>query len=257
MCLILFAYHYHPKYHLILAANRDEFYGRPAMPLGYWKDAPTVLAGRDLKNMGTWMGINTTGSFAAITNYRDPLSPKPDAPSRGTLVGRFILEKHNPENYLADIEKSGDLYNGFNLLAGNPSELFYYSNKRPGITKIDSGIYGLSNDFLDIPWPKVFKGKAALKRLIEDEEAVDPEALLAMLNDRSYAPEKALPDTGVGDAWERVLSPLFITSEIYGTRCSSVLLIEKTGTVRFYERTFEKIGEDAVEGETVVYEFNL
>lgn len=253
MCLILFAHECHPKYHLILAANRDEFYERPAVPLAFWDDAPSVLAGRDLKNMGTWLGINTSGSLAAITNFRDPESANPEAPSRGGLVSRFLIENHSPESYIREIEKAGHRYNGFNLLVAKGRDLFYYANKGAGIKKIDPGLYGLSNDLLDTPWPKVVKGKDGLQHLLSKGGEVDPEAVFDLLSDGSYAPDAALPDTGVGDVWERILSPLFINSKIYGTRCSSVILIEKTGKTVFYERTFRKHNGRVAEGETVRY----
>jgi uncharacterized protein with NRDE domain len=136
---------------------------------------------------------------------------------------------------------------------GKGPDLFYYSNKGKGIERIDPGLYGLSNDFLDTPWPKVVKGKAVFQSMLEKGEEVDPEAVFGLLNDGSYAPDNVLPDTGVGDVWERILSPLFITSRIYGTRCSSVILIEKSGKITFYERTFEVLNLKIIEIETVRY----
>ena len=253
MCLILFAHECHPEYQLILAANRDEFYDRPTAPLSFWGDAPAVLAGRDLKSMGTWLGINKSGSLAAITNFRQPESVNPAAPSRGGLVSRFLIEGHHPEPYIKEIEKAGHQYNGFNLLVAKGRDLFYFSNKRTGIKKIDPGLYGLSNDLLDTPWPKIVKGKAGLQHLLSKGGEVDPEDVFDLMRDGSYAPDAALPDTGVGDVWERILSPLFIESKIYGTRCSSLILIEKTGKSVFYERTFKKRNGRVTEGETVRY----
>ena len=255
MCLIIFAHEYHSKYQLILAANRDEFYDRPAASLTFWEDNPRVLAGRDLKSMGTWLGVNKNGALAAITNFRDTESANPDAPSRGHLVSRFLVENLLPESYLKEIEKTGHRYNGFNLLVGKGQDLFYYSNKRGGIKKIDPGLYGLSNEFLDTPWPKVVKGKEGLKQILEKDREVDPEAVFDLLADPSYAPDNALPDTGVGDVWERVLSPLFIDSKIYGTRCSSLILMEKTGKTVFYERTYQRDKGIITEGQTVRYSF--
>lgn len=251
MCLILFGLSRHPEYHLVLGANRDEFYSRPAKHLSFWQEAPWVLAGRDLQGMGTWLGVNKSGSFAAITNHRDPLSVKQDAPSRGFLVGDFLKNPTPAPDYLEHVRTVGRDYNGFNLLAGNGKDLFYYSNQQEKIRKLSHGIYGLSNDLLDTPWPKVQKGKNGLSKILEKEGDIDPEELFSLLRDGAYAPDPELPDTGAGDVWERILSPMFIESRIYGTRCSSIVLAEKSGRITVYERTFDRVGDRIVEGQTV------
>jgi uncharacterized protein with NRDE domain len=251
MCLILFALSRHPEYPLVLAANRDEFYSRPARPLSFWEDAPGVLAGRDLKNMGTWLGINASGAFAAVTNHRDPSLARPDAPSRGYLVSNFLTGRFTPPDYLEHVRRTGRDYNGFNLLVGDGKGIFYYSNRKDNILKLDHGIYGLSNDILDTPWPKVRKGKKGLSAILEDGCDINSERIFSLLRDDVYAPDKDLPNTGVGDVWERILSPLFVGSRIYGTRCSSIILMEKTGRVTVYERTFNRVDDRVVEGETV------
>lgn len=237
MCLILFGYDVHPAYRLIVAANRDEYYDRPAKPLDFWEDNSEILAGRDMIGMGTWMGISRSGRFAAITNYRDPRSQKSDAPSRGLLVSRFLSGNLSPKHYLESVRKSGHEYNGFNLLIGDRSDLLYYSNRENEILQITPGIYGLSNHLLDSPWHKVEKGKAALKQVFAETE-IDSDAIFHILGDREYPPDDKLPDTGVGIAWERLLSPIFVASKTYGTRSSSVLLIKKTNEVFFEERSF-------------------
>ncbi len=245
MCLILFSYCRHPDYPLILAANRDEFLTRPTAPLDFWKDHPTILAGRDLKGGGTWMGVSRSGRFAALTNYRDPASLRPDAASRGRLAADFLKDGPAARPYLKRIHKLGPDYDGFNLLVMDATGLFHYSNRGTGITAVAPGIHGLSNALLDTPWPKVEKGKAALKRAASAEE-IDPESLLNLLQDSSRPPDHQLPDTGVGFEKERQLSPVFIVSEGYGTRTSSALLMDREGRVVFWERTFPHEGESAV-----------
>jgi uncharacterized protein with NRDE domain len=170
MCLILFAYQRHPRYRLILAANRDEFYARPTAPLGFWADHPQVLAGRDLEQKGTWLGVTRGGRLAAITNYRDPQAIKPNAPSRGHLVSDFLKGSIPPLDYLQDISASAARYSGFNLLVGDPSGLFYFSNHGAVMCRLAPGLYGLSNGLLDIPWPKVDQGKQALAALVREED---------------------------------------------------------------------------------------
>jgi uncharacterized protein with NRDE domain len=237
MCLILFAWKIHENFPLILIANRDEFYERPTAPAAFWDDAPEILAGRDLQEGGTWLGITRGGSLAALTNYRDPASLKTNAPSRGNLVSDYLRDPETPERYLGRIRPMAARYNGFNLLVGNESELFCFSN-RNGLQTPTPGIHGMSNHLLDTPWPKVERGKQALGKLIRGMNEPSPEALLDLLADRSRPPDDRLPVTGVGLEWERVLSPLFIESQDYGTRSSTVLIIDREGCVTFVERVF-------------------
>jgi len=238
MCLILFSYDTHPIYRMVLAANRDEYYSRPTAPAAFLDNSPNILGGLDLKHHGMWLGITRTGRFAAITNFRDPGLDMPDAPSRGFLVKDFLLGKESPQTYLKAIKSVGDQYNGFNLLVGDRAELFYYSNRGNRIQNIKPGTYGLSNHLLDTPWPKIAKGKGAMKILLENNKKVSTEDIYALLKDDAIPPDHLLPDTGVDLDWERTLSPLFITSEIYGTRSSSIVLIERGGEITFMERTF-------------------
>lgn len=257
MCLILFAWEYSSKYKLILAANRDEFYNRPSSPLSIWDDFPSVLAGRDLKSFGTWLGINKRGCFSAITNHRDPRLVNTNAPSRGLLVSNFIAGNDKPGDYIEHISKTSGIYNGFNLLVGDLNELYYYSNIEKDIRKIEPGLFGLSNDVLDTPWPKIEKGKRQIRKLMVQRDELDPEDLFNILMNRDYAIDDTLPDTGVGYIWEKMLSPLFITSKIYGTRSSSVILIEKSGRITFSEKTFELIDQEPVESNIVKYVIEL
>jgi uncharacterized protein with NRDE domain len=242
MCLILFAWKVDEDYPLVMAANRDEFYERPSAPAAFWEEAPNLLAGRDLREGGTWLGVTTEGRLAALTNYRDPASLKIGAPSRGRLVSDYLRGREIPEAYLQRIAPDADRFNGFNLLVGDPDDLFCYSN-RGGRQRLGPGIYGLSNRLLDAPWPKVERGKTALSALLKEKKGLSPERLFALLADRNRSPDDRLPDTGVGLAWERVLSPLFIESPVYGTRSSTVLLIDRRGEVTFTERVFNGGGE--------------
>ncbi|MBV9774904.1 MAG: NRDE family protein [Gemmatimonadetes bacterium] len=237
MCLILLAHDAHPRYRLIVAANRDEFYARPTAPAGWWDDAPGVLAGRDLRGGGTWMGITREGRWAAVTNYRETTPPPVDAPSRGGLVGGFLLGEGEPEAYLRALLPSVGAYAGFNLLVGDGERLAYLSNRGEGVRVLGPGIYGLSNALLDTPWPKVERGKAALREVVRRGDEPDVEALLRVLADTDPAPDPLLPDTGVGVERERMLSSPFIASPEYGTRASTVLLVARDGGVVLVERT--------------------
>ena len=252
MCLIIFAEDAHPRYKFILAANRDEFYARPTAPAEFWSDAPEILAGRDLTAGGTWLGITKNGRFAAVTNYRDPTAPS-GIKSRGDLTKDFLKGDDSAENYLRAIEKSKDDYSGFNLLVGNfggvEDELFYFSNRGEKIEKLTGGIYGLSNALLDTNWHKVEKSKTRFTEILQASDEIEFAQLSEILADRSAADDDELPNTGVGIERERILSSAFIETEVYGTRSSSVLLIERTGKIVFVEKTF---GDAAGE---IKYEF--
>jgi uncharacterized protein with NRDE domain len=257
MCLILFSYNTHPDYTLVFAANRDEFYDRPSQPLAFWEDSPDILAGRDLEGGGTWLGLTVSGRIAAITNFRDTSSIIENAPSRGLLVSRFLSGSQSARHYLENIKTSKMPYNGFNLLVGDSSGLFYYSNRGGTIQKISPGIYGLSNDLLNTPWPKVQKGKAMLEELLVTENHLDGFKILDILKDTTVPPDKMLPDTGVGLERERMLSPLFIESDVYGTMSSSVILVKQTGEALFLEQTHAPLHPEMKEPETLSFKLML
>ena len=235
MCLIFISINDHPDYKLIVAANRDEFYVRKTAPAQFWNDQPEILAGRDLEAGGTWLGVNRRGKVSMITNYRDPKNINPKAPSRGKLVSDFLSDQSNGKEYLQNISRPEE-YNGFNLITGNADALYYFSNYREGITEMKSGLYGLSNHLLDSPWPKVVKGKALMTDLLSKQFTTND--LFALLYNESVASDDLLPDTGVGLERERALSSMFIKSPGYGTRCSTVLLVDRDNNFTFCERVF-------------------
>ncbi|MEA2039778.1 MAG: NRDE family protein [Thermodesulfobacteriota bacterium] len=254
MCLILLAIESHPVYKLIFAANRDEFYDRPTSQAAFWDESPGLLAGRDLRAGGTWLGITTSGKIAAITNYRDPASLKAHAPSRGKLVSDFLSGRASAPEYLEMLAQKGDEYNGFNLIIGEMNDLYWYSNRGKGWSNLAPQIYGLSNHLLDSPWPKVTTGKDGLRDLLSTQEKLSPEAIFGILSDRSAPDDNRLPDTGVGLELERMLSPLFITSPDYGTRSSTILLVDRNDRAMFIERTFNSTPDHPT---TIDYQFRI
>src|SRR4030042_7089400 len=239
MCLILLALREHPSHKIILAANRDEYYDRPSTLPAFWDEAPGVLAGKDLRSGGTWLGITKNGRIAAITNYRDPASTKSNAPSRGWLVREFLLGTEKPVEYLAKVRQEREGYNGFNLLVGVSDELYWYSNRAGDIVKLSPGFHGISNRLLDTPWPKVIRGTQGFSEILGKDKEISPETLFDLLRDRTPASEEMLPDTGVGTEWERILSPIFIVSSTYGTRSSTLIFIDKNDQVTFIDKTFK------------------
>lgn len=242
MCLIVFAHDCHPLYRLILGANRDEFRDRTAEPARFWEDVPHLLAGRDKLAGGTWMGVTTNGKLAAVTNYRDPYQQVVDPPSRGSLVTAFLK---NPimtaSEFQGIISRDGQRYDGFNLLFGSADKLYYFTNRGGSSGPIKPGVHGLSNHLLDTGWPKVTVAKSRLGALLQHAQ-VDPEQIFAALSDPSPFADGRLPDTGVGPERERLLSPIFIEGELYGTRSTTVLLIDRNDRLTFLERTFDRSG---------------
>jgi uncharacterized protein with NRDE domain len=238
MCLIFLAWRTHPDYRLVVAANRDEFYARPTAQARYWDDAPGLLAGRDLEGGGTWLGVSRTGRFAALTNYRRGGGNVATAPTRGRLVSDFLLSASAPGDYLKSLAARAGAYNGFNLLVADQHSLYWFSTHGGEPRMLDSGTYAVSNDLLDTPWPKVARGRRGFESLLQ-AQAMDVPAIFDLLMDRQTAADEALPDTGIGLARERALSPIFITAGDYGTRSSTVLLMGADGGVEFHERTHD------------------
>lgn len=238
MCLILVSYRTHPEYPLIVAANRDESYERPASPAAFWNDHPHIYGGRDLEQGGTWLGITRQGRFAAVTNFRDGQARSATARSRGELVGNYLAGDDGARAYLDTVRDRQHHYNGFCLLAGDSSSLCFLSNRGNGIQALEPGVHGLSNHLLNTPWQKVVDGRKVMSRLAEVAYADIPRMLFEFLAQRSVAPDSALPDTGVGLQRERELSPAFIAGERYGTRASTVVLVDTCGRVVFEERSF-------------------
>ncbi len=253
MCLILLAKDYHPDYKLILAANRDEFYQRKTAGAKFWEEHPEVLAGKDLEAGGTWLGINKTGKIGMLTNYRDLRNLKDNAPSRGKLVMDYLTNGHKPGEYINEIKPIANKFNGFNLLIGYPEQLLYFSNYGNGVEKVPKGIVGISNHLLESPWPKVQKGKEKLKSLI-DAEKLNAESFFHMLQDDTHAPDEQLPDTGLDLERERAVSSMFIKYPGYGSRCSTVIMINSYNEVYFAERVYNT---ENFSFDTNVYKFQI
>lgn len=235
MCLILLAWQTHPGYPLVIAANRDEFFARPTATAAFWSQTPQVLAGCDLQANGTWLGVTRTGRFAALTNYRDPAHNR-QLPSRGALVTGFLTGSETPEAYLARVAASGVAYNGYNLLLGDSHALWWASNVSGERRALAPGVYGVSNDLLDTPWPKVGAGKTALTQAID--RLPDDRPLFDLLRNDAIHSDEHLPATGVPQEWERLLSAAFVKSPTYGTRSSTVLCQRRDGWLTFDEQTW-------------------
>lgn len=252
MCLIVFAWQVLPGVPIIAAANRDEFYDRPATPAAPWPEHPQVIAGRDLQGGGSWMGVTTHGAngpkFAALTNIRGPAERRENAPSRGELVAGFLTGSQSAAEYLDSIVARGDVYNGYNLVLGDRDSLYWYSNRgsedpRNGKPLEPGRIYGISNGLLDAPWPKVLRTKAQFASLLC--QGAPEDAYFEMLADTTRAPDLRLPETGMPIEVERMLSPVCIEMEGYGTRTSTVVKLYREGEPELHERVVQPASEAA------------
>ncbi|HLE01272.1 MAG TPA: NRDE family protein [Bdellovibrionota bacterium] len=264
MCVLFLSYRYTPGFKLVLAMNRDEHYGRPTLPAGFWPDLG-ILAGRDLEKGGTWLGMTQTGRIAALSNFRDPTRRKTSARTRGEITTRFLTNAGTADAYLQALRTEVVEYNDFNLILGRPydGELVYFSSVTGEFRDLHSGIYGLSNHFLDSHWPKVTRGKAAFARALAENgrskvsqaAAGDPlvGSLLELLRDDVRPADSALPKTGLTLQEERMVSPIYICSPSYGTVSSTVILMGEDLRVRFVEVTYGPDGEDGVKR----YDFTL
>lgn len=243
MCLIVFSYKTHENYPFVLAANRDEFYDRPAKSAHFWNTDPPLLAGKDLKAGGTWLGVSRKGVLGAITNYRDLTNPRKGEKSRGEIIPEFLKNEYDLQSALETFIEHGELYSGFNLIAGDTNNLFYLSNITNHLERIAPGCYGISNAFLNTSWPKVKIAKKEFKSIISADK-IDEDAVFNLLKNRKTYPEHLLPETGLTPTMEKAVSSIFIETENYGTRCSTLLMIDNKRMVTFIERTYSNDKND-------------
>ncbi len=253
MCFILLAYHSHPDYPLIVAANRDEFYQRPAQSANWWGTTPGLLAGRDLQAGGTWLGINRQGRFATVTNYRAPSQFHPNRRSRGELVTSFLLSEQAVDQFAATIKNTSDQYNPFNILLGDQQRLCYCNNQESTLINLEPGVYALGNALLDTPWPKLVDAKNRFYSALASRD-FNRNILFEILASRDIYADHLLPDTGLSIERERTLSALFIEDAEYGTRCTTLITISKKGNIYFEERNYRGVFTGPV---NPVYEFDL
>ncbi|HEY8508060.1 MAG TPA: NRDE family protein [Steroidobacteraceae bacterium] len=254
MCLLIIGWNVHPRFRLVVAANRDEFHARPAAPLAKWPPPGEILAGRDIQAGGTWLGVDRHRRVGVVTNFRDMQPPRPGARSRGELIPSFLTGSSTPQEFMTALEARASEYSGFNLLLADAQELWYASNRaQPFARRLPPGVYGLSNHFLDTPWPKLARVRRKFEQWLQTADGSSDE-LFAMLNDREPPdPVEPLDASGRLPAeLVRAISAPFVLHPEYGTRCSTVVRLGHAGTLDIIEHRFNPAG--ALNGET---EFHL
>jgi uncharacterized protein with NRDE domain len=254
MCLLVLAWQVHPRYKLVVAANRDEFHERPTAAMAKWPPPDDLIAGRDLRAGGTWLAMDRGRRFGIVTNFRELQRPAPGAPSRGNLIPGYLRNPAATPRYLQELEPTAAAYSGFNLLLADRESLWYVSNRADRFAQpLPPGIYGLSNELLDTPWPKLQRVRQRFDPLLTQPGEVPKGELFAMLADPTQAGvDETLPETGLSPEWEQLLSSPFISMEDYGTRCSTVVMVETSGAVTLTERRFGSRGIPSGETEFVL-----
>jgi len=242
MCLILLAWHVHPEFPCVLAANRDELHERPTARANWWREHSDILAGRDLSAGGTWLGVTRGGRLAALTNFRDSRVQRADAPSRGQLVTEVLESGHSVADSLDHLRQVSSNYNPFNMIFSDGTRLGVFESVRCDGRELGDGIFGLSNHLLDTPWPKVRNAKSRLAAALTDVH--DATRLMHLLRDDRQAPDADLPQTGIGLDWERLLSSAFVRADEYGTRCSTVFRVDRSDRAFFDEWSWDRNGEE-------------
>ena len=243
MCILFLAINQHPEHPLIICANRDEFYARPTLAAHFWSNKTHLLAGKDLKAGGSWLGINTNGQFAAITNIRTGSKQSSTKKSRGELV-TLSLETESIID-LSWLKKHSDEYNPFNLIYGSLNHLKCYNSQIKQQVELSNGFHAISNGLLDDVWPKMAKGEQKLEKLVSSSKTINYDELFSILKDQTQAEDADLPDTGIALEWEKRLSAIFINSPEYGTRSSCILLLDKNNKIEFVEQAYNEQGQVA------------
>ena len=246
MCVVALAWNAHPRWRLLLAGNRDELHARPTAPLARWPDAG-LLAGRDLQSGGTWVGLDRRGRMAVVTNVRDGFAQPHLGPSRGALPVAFLAGIPNAAATTAELIANAERYAPFNLVLADAEACWHIGNHPLQREVLTTGVHGISNGRLDAPWPKTRYLIAALRTWIDAGDD-DLQSLWDAMADERIAMDDALPDTGVGIELERKLSPAFIRGEAYGTRASTIIMVDREGRGFIHERRFGPNGVFA--GET-------
>ena len=257
MCLLVLAWRSHPRYRVVVAANRDEFHARPSAPLAPWTDGTGVVGGRDLQGNGAWFAVDARRRFGIVTNFREFGRRRRTAPTRGGLIPAFLKGGRSPGDHLQALETDAPGYAGFNLLLADRDSLWYASNRADQFARrLPPGIYGLSNEFLDTPWPKLLRVRARFDTLLRSAESSNQSAfsaeLFEMLADRETAAQGSLPPGDISPEWARKLSAPFVLDPTYGTRCSTILTIANQGALRIAERRFDAEGTLSGQSEHVL-----
>lgn len=248
-----------PDWPLFIAANRDEFHNRPTAYAAPWQSNPEIISGLDLQGGGTWLGVTHSGRFAVLTNYREPGLIVKKAPTRGKLVSNFLSSDISAKQYTQSLETKAQEFNGFNLIVGELGQAYYLSNRfsKPQTQttsnnaspyqnirqELKIGAYVVSNHLLNTSWPKTDYLKNTFAGFDFDTLYTSVQPAFDILNNTTKAADQNLPNTGVSLELERMLSSAFIISPDYGTKCSTIIAIHKSGKSIFSEASYNPEGK--------------
>jgi len=246
MCILFFALKQHPKYPVIICANRDEFHQRPTKAMHWWPKSSTfsqVLAGKDLQANGTWLGLTTQGKFSALTNFRQPQHIDKTKQSRGDLVLHALAK--TDDQIASYLQRNSARYNGFNLVYGTLTNLSCFDSVAKQVQPLNTGFHSICNGGLDDIWPKMALGEAKLRAAITNanDDHIDIDALFELMKNTQQAPQKLLPNTGIAEHLELLLSSIFIISPEYGTRTTTIITQDTEGLITVVDKSFNVLGE--------------
>jgi uncharacterized protein with NRDE domain len=248
MCILFFAINQHPKYPVVICANRDEFHQRPTQMMHWWpelEDQSRLLAGKDLQAGGTWLGLNQLGRFSALTNFRQPQLLDKNKKSRGDIVLQALVK--TDQKISAQLNESAHLYNGFNIVFGQLNKLICFDSVSQKTQVLTTGFHSLCNGALDDIWPKMALGQQQLTDTIKlsanAENPLPINDLFAIMQNNQQAPVETLPNTGLPLDWEQKLSSIFIVSPEYGTRTTNIIVQDNHGNITVYDRSYNVKGK--------------
>ena len=244
MCLIVLSLNPKSDYKLVLTSNRDEFYERPTKSMHWWDSSPRVLAGKDKNFDGTWMALSEKGKFAAVTNVREftSLSTQKKSlenlASRGDLVKDFVLSNHSASEYLSEIDCLN--YQGFNLILFDGTDGLICSNRGFERKLIEGETYAIGNKPIENKSEKILSAEEDFAKILSSE--ISGKNLFTMMQAPVNKPLE-FSEAFTKENHGREFPYRFIATDIYGTRSTTSIIIDKNNDAEIEEISFNEARE--------------